>query len=110
MKQDPALTLRSLNFGRSQHCCPPSQNFGMDSLSLSHLIYATDCKSYITSCQLAGCLILDFGAVHKVRHTRGGMGSEKVLQFVTGGGSRACDVTLINSFIIYMKHDISSGV
>src|SRR6218665_1681239 len=51
---------------------PPNQNFGTDSLSLSHLIYATDCKSCITSCQLAGCLILDFGAVHKVRHARRG--------------------------------------
>jgi len=71
MKQDPALTLRSLNFGRSQHCCTPSQNFGKDSLSLSHLIYATDCKSSITSCQLAGFFILDFGAVHKVRHALG---------------------------------------
>src|SRR6218665_1901064 len=59
-KQDPSLTLRSLNFGRSQHCCAPSQNFGEDSLSLLPLIYATDCKSCITSCQLASCLILGF--------------------------------------------------
>src|SRR6218665_1524937 len=44
----------------SQHCCPPSQNFGEDNLSLSYLIYATACKSCITSCQLASCLILDF--------------------------------------------------
>jgi len=36
-------------------------------------------------------------AVHKVRHARGG--SEKVWQFVTGGGcSRACDVTLFKFF------------
>src|SRR6218665_1537463 len=38
----------------------PSQTFGEDSLSLSPLIYATDCVSCITSCQLAGCIILDF--------------------------------------------------
>ena len=36
MKQDPAESLRSLNFGGdSQHCCPPSRNFGGDSPSLS---------------------------------------------------------------------------
>src|SRR6218665_2922891 len=38
----------------------PHQNFGENSPSLSPLIYANDCKSCITSCQLAGCLILDF--------------------------------------------------
>ena len=27
-----------------------------------------------------------------------------------GRGSRACDVTLINFFIIHMKHEISSDV
>jgi len=44
------------------------------------------------------------GAVHKVRHARGGL--EKVWQFETGEGSRACDVTLIQIFIIHMKHEI----
>jgi len=35
-KQDPAVSLRSLNFGGdSQHCCPPTQNVGGDSPSLS---------------------------------------------------------------------------
>src|SRR6218665_3713093 len=34
MKQDPAVFLRSLNFGGdSKHCCPPSQDFGGDSPS-----------------------------------------------------------------------------
>src|SRR6218665_2517832 len=87
----------------------PSQNFGKDRISLFHMIYATDCKSCITSCQLAGCLILDFGAVHKVSHARG----EGVREGVTvcdRGRVRTCDVTLINSFIIYMKHEISSDV
>src|SRR6218665_3878953 len=64
----------------------PSKNFGKDSLSLSRApIYATDCKSCITSCQLAGCLILDFGAVHKVRDARGGKGVQEGVT-VTGGG------------------------
>ena len=35
------------------------------------------------------------GAVHKVRHARGGEGSEKVTVCDRGRGSRACDVTLI---------------
>src|SRR6218665_3319266 len=39
----------------NQHCCPPSQNFGEDSLSLSHLIYTTACKSCITSCLILDC-------------------------------------------------------
>src|SRR6218665_834269 len=35
-KQDPSLSVRSLNVvGYSQHCCPPSQNFVEDSPSLS---------------------------------------------------------------------------
>jgi len=38
------------------------------------------------------------GAVHKVRDARGGKGSDKVGQFVTEGGSKACDVTLIKIF------------
>ena len=46
------------------------------------------------------------GAVHKVRHAQAGRGSEKVRQFVTKGGVRACDVTLINFVIIHMKHEI----
>jgi|SRR6218665_1287920 len=50
---------RSLNFGEST-LLSPSQNSGEDSLSLAPLIYATDCKSCITSCQLTGCLILGF--------------------------------------------------
>src|SRR6218665_2244658 len=29
------------NLGGSQHCCPPSQNFGGDSPSLPPMIYAT---------------------------------------------------------------------
>ena len=37
-------------------------------------------------------------------------GSEKVWQFVTGEGSRACDVTLRNFFTIHVKHEISSDV
>ena len=41
-------------------------------------------------------------------------GGEGVRESVTvcdrGGGSRACDVTLIHIFIIHMKHEISSDV
>jgi len=33
-----------------------------------------------------------------------------VIVVTGGGGSRACDVTLINSFIIHMKHEILSDV
>src|SRR6218665_1454498 len=39
--------------------CPQSKLWGGQSISVP-LIYATDCKSCITSCQLAGCLLLDF--------------------------------------------------
>src|SRR6218665_2568426 len=56
-KQDPAVSLRSLNFGGdSQHCCPPSQNVGGgQSLPVPPMIYATACKchelSIIGMCQ-----------------------------------------------------------
>src|SRR6218665_2375015 len=51
-----------------------------------------------------------YGAVHKVLRARGGRGSEKVGQFVTGGGGpRACDVTLLKKFI-NMKTKIESYV
>src|SRR6218665_2271141 len=52
-----------------------------------------------------------YGAVHKVRHARGGEGvREGVTVCDRGRGSRACDVTLIKFFIIHMKHEISSDV
>src|SRR6218665_1803206 len=47
-----------------------------------------------------------FGAVHKVRHARGGGVREGVTVCDRGRGSRACDVTLIQIFIIHMKHEI----
>ena len=44
------------------------------------------------------------GAVHKVRHARGGRGPRRCDR--GRGWSRACDFMLIKKFIIHMKHEI----
>src|SRR6218665_618820 len=45
------------------------------------------------------------GAVNNVRHARGEGAREGVTVCDRGKGSRACDVTLIQIFIIHMKHE-----
>ena len=42
------------------------------------------------------------GAVHKVRHARGGRGSEKVWQFVTGGGGKEHVTSRLYKFLSYI--------
>src|SRR6218665_1772610 len=52
--------------------------------------------------------LLSIGAVHKVRHARGGWRGSEVRQFVTGGRGGKQHVTshLYIFFIIHMKHEI----
>src|SRR6218665_3850679 len=58
--QDPAVSLRSLNFGGDSHAdCPPSQNFGGDSPSLSpHDLRYTDSDFRLKGINLIGPILV----------------------------------------------------
>ena len=49
---------------------------------------------------------VNLGAVHKVRHARGEGVREDVTVCDRGKGPRACDVTLLNFFILHIKPEI----
>ena len=64
----------------------------------SHLI------AFMKNVQFAlGIARLSFlGAVHKVRHARGGRGSEDVWRFVTGGGGQEHVTSRLYKFLSYI--------